>query len=270
MTSDIPDDLWKRLTSTVGLVSAHRDGVTNVMSAEWSYFVNKQPLYAAVVLGPRAATRRLIEAAGEFSVTLCAEDQAELADFAGSFSLTDIDKSGSELIGFGTPEATGTPWVTGGVLAVECRLRQIVPLPVHTMYLGEVVAAHVPDRPPLSSSPSLSLPRPLVKHGAMHTLGEPVRRTAVVAAAELRPGDLLRVAATGPALDGPQEWRVGLLDADGTPTPLGTFPSNRYDDLLVDVPLPPGLATHRLPDHRVVVEREGAKPGFTAISGTAR
>ncbi|WP_326753323.1 flavin reductase family protein [Streptomyces hirsutus] len=260
MTREVPGDLWKRLTSTVGLVCAHHDGVTNVMSAEWSYFVNKQPLYAAVVLGPRAATGRIVEAAGEFSVTLCAEDQAGLADFAGGFSVADIDKTSSELIRLGAPEATATPWVTGGVVAVECRLRQVVPLPVHTMYLGEVLAAHVPDRPP----------RPLVKHGAMHTLGEPARRTAVVAAAELRHGGMLRVAATGPALDGPQEWRVGLLDADGTPTPLGAHPSARYEDLLVDIPLPAGLEAHRLSDHRVVVEREGAEPGFTGISGAGR
>ncbi|CAM5712553.1 hypothetical protein SHIRM173S_08556 [Streptomyces hirsutus] len=115
MTREVPGDLWKRLTSTVGLVCAHHDGVTNVMSAEWSYFVNKRPLYAAVVLGPRAATGRIVEAAGEFSVTLCAEDQAGLADFAGSFSVTDIDKTSSELIRLGAPEATATPWVTGGV-----------------------------------------------------------------------------------------------------------------------------------------------------------
>ncbi|SMF32126.1 flavin reductase family protein [Streptomyces sp. Amel2xC10] len=260
MTRDLPGDLWKKLTSTVGLVSVRHDGGTNVMAAEWSYFVNKRPLYVAVVLGPRTASRRFLESAGEFSVTLCAEDQAALADFAGSFSVTDVDKTGSDLVRLGAPEATATPWVTGGVLAVECRLRQVVPLPVHTLYIGEVVAAHLPERPP----------RPLVKHGAMHTLGEPVRRTEIVAAAELRPGGTLRVAATGPAQDGPQKWRVTLLDGDGTPTPLGAHPSTRHDDLLADLPLPAGLAPDRLSGHRVVVERAGAEPGHTAVTGSGR
>lgn len=264
MTREVPGDLWKSMTSTVGLICARDDGadVTNVMAAEWTSFVNKRPLYVSVVLGPRTATRPLIEAAGEFSVTLCAEGQAGLADFAGSFSVTDVDKTGSELVRLGAPEATATPWVTGGVLAVECRLRQTVPLPVHTAYFGEVVAAHVPDRPP----------RPLVKHGGMHTLGGPARRSAVVAAAELRQDGALRVAATCPDHDGPARWRVRLVDigGDGATVPLGSHRSARHGDLLVDLALPAGLAGRSLDGHRVVVERDGAEPGSSRISGPRR
>ncbi len=249
-------DLWKKLTSTVGLVCTRHDGVTNVMSAEWAFFVNKQPLYAAVVLGPRSATRKLIEGSGEFSVTLCAEDQAEIADFAGSHSLTDIDKTAGEPIRLGEPDATATPWVKGGVAAVECLLRRTVDLPVHTMYIGEVVAEHVPDRPR----------RPLVKHGAMYGLGDPLVRTAVVATAELRPGGVLRVAATAPAHDSTRTWRVTLLDTDGAPTPLGSHPSSAHGDLLVDIEPPCAVEQ----GYRVRVETQGAKPGFSAISGAAR
>ncbi|MFE2938926.1 flavin reductase family protein [Streptomyces sp. NPDC059255] len=280
----IPDQLWKKLTSTVGLVSVRHGSATNVMSAEWSYFVNKAPLYAAVVLGPRSATGALIAAAGEFSLTLCAEDQAELADFAGSFSLADIDKTGSELITFGEPAATGTPWVTGGVVAVECVLRQTVRFPVHTLYAGEVVAAHLPTSAPRApagpggAGGAGGTPRPLVKHGAMHTLGDPVRRTAVVTTAQLLPDGLLRIAATGPVATGPAatgrsageaRWRVTLLTADGGTVPLGEHPPAAYGDFLVDLPVP---VSHRLPAERlrgcrVLVERDGAKAGYADITG---
>ncbi|MFE3737309.1 flavin reductase family protein [Streptomyces sp. NPDC059134] len=267
MTPAIPDRLWKKLTSTVGLVSVRHGSATNVMAAEWSYFVNKAPLYAAVVLGPRSASGALIAAAGEFSLTLCAEDQAELADFAGSFSLADVDKTGSERITFGTPTATGTPWVTGGVVAVECVLRETVRFPVHTMYAGEVVAAHLPGHAP-GGGPV----RPLVKHGPMHALGGPVRRTAIVAAAQLLPDGLLRIAATGPAATGraaDARWRVTLLTADGGTVPLGEHPPAAYGDFLVDLPVP---VSHRLPAEllhgcRVLVERDGAEAGHTDITG---
>ncbi|MFC9425496.1 flavin reductase family protein [Streptomyces sp. NPDC056987] len=269
----IPDQLWKKLTSTVGLVSVRHGSATNVMSAEWSYFVNKAPLYAAVVLGPRSATGALIAAAGEFSLTLCAEDQAELADFAGSFSVADIDKTGSELITFGEPSATGTPWVTGGVVAVECVLRQTVRFPVHTLYAGEVVAAHLPTNAPRDAGGPGGTPRPLVKHGAMHTLGDPVRRTAAVATAQLLPDGLLRIAATGPPATGRSageaRWRVTLLTADGGSVPLGEHPPAAYGDFLVDLPVP---VSHRLPAERlrgcrVLVERDGAKAGYADITG---
>ncbi|MGI3224317.1 flavin reductase family protein [Streptomyces sp. GTA36] len=260
MTLDVPPDLWKKLTSTVGLVSVRHEGTTNVMSAEWSYFVNKTPLYAAVVLGPRAATRGLIASAGQFSLTFCSQEQAELADFAGSFSLADIDKTSSALIRFGEPEATRTPWVTGGLLAVECVLRQTVEFPVHIMYVGEVIAAHLSHR----------VPRPLVKHGAMHALGDPVERTAVVAAAQLLPGRVLRVAATGPGSDAGALWRVSLLAADSEVTELGEHPSTPSGDLLLDLPLPAHLPADRLRACRVKVERNGAKAGYAGLDGAPR
>lgn len=251
MTLDVPPDLWKRLTSTVGLVSVRHPGGTNVMAAEWSYLVNKQPLYAAVVLAPGAETRTLIDAAQEFSLTLCGEDQAELADFVGSFSITEIDKSATENIRFGVPEAIRSPWVTGGVAALECAVRQVVPLPVHTMYIAEVVAAHLPAHPV----------RPLVKHDRMYALGEAVQRTAIVAAAQLMPSGALRVAATGPVSDA--DWQITLLTPSGDAVDLGTYGSTRYGDLRVDLPVPGPVVAGT----RVRVERDHAKPGHAVVSG---
>ncbi|MFF2142924.1 flavin reductase family protein [Kitasatospora sp. NPDC058190] len=253
MSREIPSQLWKSLTSTIGLVSVRNGDAVNVMSAEWSYFVNKEPLYVAVVLSPASGTRQLLATGNEFGLTLCSEEQAELADFAGSFSLTEIDKSSSELVRFGAPEATGTPWVEGGLLALECRLRNVVEFPVHHMYVGEVVAAHVPK----------TKRSPLVKHGPMHALGPQIRRTAVVAAAQFVAEDVLRVAATGPSAD-PDQWRITLLGQDGQEVDLGTHPAAEYGDLLVDLPLPASVPTSA--DARVRVERAGAKPGYARLA----
>ncbi|MBB1252598.1 flavin reductase family protein [Streptomyces sp. OF3] len=254
MSLVIPEQLWKKATSTIGLVVVRHDDGVNVMAAEWSYFVNKEPLYAAVVLSPRARTRELLPKQGEFSLTLCSEEQAELADFVGSFSLDEVDKTGSELIGFGAPETTETPWVEGGLVALECVLRESIPFPVHTMFVGEVVAAHLPGRER----------RPLVKHGSMHALGKPVRRTAVVATAQVLPDGTLRVAATGPVASGSDVWRLSLLGADGGTTELGEHPSAEWGDFQADLPLPAGPPT--LAGARIKVEREGAIPGFARVT----
>lgn len=256
MSEEIPANLWKTATTTVGLVSVRRGDYVNVMAAEWSYFVNKAPLYAAVVLSPRSASRKIIEDIAEFSLTLCSEDQPELADFAGSFSVEEIDKTASELITFGKPKAVGSPWVEGGVVSLECVLRETVPLPVHTMYVGEVVASHQPE----------GERRPLVKHGGMHALGRPLQRTSVVATAQVIANGVLRVAATGPGVDGDAQWRVSLLKPDGGITDLGCHPSAEYGDFLVDLP----LETAELPGSRIKVERDGAEPGYARLDASRR
>ncbi|MFC7511931.1 flavin reductase [Streptomyces thermocarboxydus] len=137
------------------------------------------------------------------------------------------------------------------VLAVECRLRETVALPSHTLCIGEVVAAHLPDE----------APRPLVKHGGMHTRrsGPPHRRRRR-RAAETRRHPPRRRHRSGRR--GRAPWQVTLLPPDGprsasalTPTPHG--------DLLADLPLPPAVPAHGL---RVRVERGHATPGTATVS----
>jgi flavin reductase (DIM6/NTAB) family NADH-FMN oxidoreductase RutF len=250
----IPPRLWNQLTTTVGLVCVRHDDGVNVMAAEWSYFVNRDPVYAAVVLAPGSVSRDLIEKAGEFSLTLCAENLASLADFAGSFSMADLDKTTSESLRLCPPSVTATPWAAGGVVALECVVRQVVPFPVHTMYAGEVVAAHLPRTPPA----------PLVKRGGMHRLGAPATRSAVVVAAQMHPGGILRVAASGPAGDAP--WRVTLSSPEGDEVALGDHAGTRYgSDLLVDLRLPDGLFVTGRNGWRVRVARADATVGSALV-----
>ncbi|SDT54945.1 flavin reductase family protein [Actinoplanes derwentensis] len=205
---------WRQSTGTVGLVAVDGPRGVNVMACEWSYFVNKDPVWVAVILGPRTASKALIEAAGRFAVTFCCEAQAALADFVGSCSVTEVDKATSGALTLEPGEHT--PYVAGGVVAVECELRQIVPLPVHTMYLARVTAEHLP---PIAG-------RPLVKHRGMYGLGQALPRTEVVAATRRLDGDRARVIATGPPPDGrldtevrvpPGTWRVVVERGDAVP-----------------------------------------------------
>ncbi|MGH3328173.1 MAG: flavin reductase family protein [Streptomycetales bacterium] len=251
--------LTSQLTSTVGLVSARRGRGTNVMAAEWTYFVSKEPPHVAVVLSDDALTQQLVAEAGEFAVTLCAESQASLADFLGSVSGRDIDKTASHLLTLCDPTAIGTPWVGGGIAALECTVSQTVPLPGYRMFIGQVVAAH--------GSPHTAL-RPLVKHGGMYRLGPAIERESLVAAAELGGGEPpgIRVAAAGPGAAEDTPWRVSLVDWDGRRVLLGEDDPDEYGDLLAEYPLPPAAADWDLPTCQVLVERDGAQPGDARIS----
>ncbi|HXP19406.1 MAG TPA: flavin reductase family protein [Streptosporangiaceae bacterium] len=257
----VPGYLWKCLTTTVGLVSSSHDHKVNIMAAEWTYFLNKDPLYVAVALSRRSFSRELIKGSGEFSVTLCADSQAEAADLAGSFSGREIDKSSSEAFALCAPTVTSTPWIAGGVAAFECVVRRVVRLPDYHMFIGEAVAAHVDgDR------------QPLVKHGPMHMLGERLDKTAMAAAAQVvrqaAAGDslLLRVAATGKSPEPGSVRRIALVGTDGDALPLGEYPPDAYGDLMVDVELPRSVPGGVLSSCRVRVECDGLKPGWARVS----
>jgi flavin reductase (DIM6/NTAB) family NADH-FMN oxidoreductase RutF len=229
------------------------------MAAEWTYLVSKEPPQAAVVVSNDALTQEIAIGTGEFSVTLCSAGQAALADFVGSVSGRDIDKTASLLINLCEPLAISTPWVGGGIAALECEIRQIVPLPGYQMLIGEVLATHADGPTP---------GQPLVKHGAMYALGERLTLPNVVAAAELRGGERpqIRVAAAGQPPDEETPWRVSLVDGGQRAVPLGEVPPNAHGDLLASFDIPESAASWNLSSAEILVEREGIDPGRARIS----
>lgn len=251
--------LTRYLTGTVGLLSMRFANGINIMAVEWTYFVAKEPPHVAVVISEDTFTSEIADWAGEFSVTLCSEDQAALADFVGSVSGRDIDKTASQLVTLREPLATSTPWVAGGIAALECEIRQTVSLPGYRMLIGEVLAAHVDEA---------KATQPLVKYGDMYALGEPLLRTAVVAAAELR-GDhpqQIHVAAAGQVGEDETPWRLTMVSSDGRAVWLGEAAPNEYGDLLAAFGLPEACAGWNLSAAQVRVERQGIDAGWARIS----
>ncbi len=125
------------------LVSAAHEGRRNVMAAAWNMPLDFNPPKVAVVLDKQAYTRALIEASGEFVLSvppvaliaqvMAAGDQSgrELADKFGECGLT---ASPASLV--------SAPLVEGCVAWLECR---VLPEPTmadrYDLFLAEVVAA---------------------------------------------------------------------------------------------------------------------------------
>ena len=129
MDLTLSDPLWKRGTSTVGLLVTHVDRRLNVMSAEWSYFVAKDPMMVAVLIHESNWTAERVAHVDEFTLTFCSQSQAHIADFCGSFSAHDLDKGSSDALQFLESDSVSVPWIPGGVMALECTTHQRVALP---------------------------------------------------------------------------------------------------------------------------------------------
>jgi flavin reductase (DIM6/NTAB) family NADH-FMN oxidoreductase RutF len=149
MRQDVPLPQAYRLMNhgpTV-LVSAAHGGRRNLMAAAWAMPLDFDPPKVAVVLDKSTFTRRLIEAAGEFALSLPCRAQADLAYTVGSCSGEALDKFEAFDVGSFAGRATGAPLVEGCVAWLECRL---LPQPAlqaqHDLFLAEVVAAQADTR----------------------------------------------------------------------------------------------------------------------------
>lgn len=239
------------MTSTVGLITTIVDEHVNVMAAEWSYFVAREPLHLAVGISDQNWSHSRVREAGEFAVTLCADSQAAVAAFAGTFSGLDVDKISSADLELSGPDVLRTPHVRGGVLNAECVVREVVDLPGYALVIGEAAWSQVDED---------AVPNPLVKHGTMHGLGPVVadRRVVVAAGFPDPAAPVLRVAATSYQASPDAPWRVSVSGA-ATGTRLAEQSlAESGAALMVDVELPHGASGEPL---SVEVARAGCRPG---------
>lgn len=96
-----------------------------------------------VCLYKGARTAQLIDETRVFAVNILSEDQAELSDrFAGRHK----DKESNRFEGLTwSPGATGSPVFAGCQAHLDCKLVAAYEGGDHTIYLGEVVHAHVDE-----------------------------------------------------------------------------------------------------------------------------
>jgi flavin reductase (DIM6/NTAB) family NADH-FMN oxidoreductase RutF len=129
------------------VISRDADGAPDVMPAGWCMICNSNPLMMAVSVGFGRYTHRCLEETGEFVLAWPGVGQEELIDQTGTTSGRDINKVEE----FGLQElpaaVINAPLIAGCAIALECAVVSQLELEDHSIFVGEVVAAHVADPP---------------------------------------------------------------------------------------------------------------------------
>lgn len=204
------------MTTTVALITTTKGKSHNVMAAEWAYMVAKIPPHLMVSIHDENVTGGWIADTRQFGVTFCSCEQAALANFAGSYSWNDVTKLNSDSFDLYRSRYIQPYLVRGGLLACECRLVDIVRLPEYRLFIGEVVRFDIDET---------KLDSPLVKHGAMYSLGKRIDHGPMVISADTVVGDdgksLLRIAGrVAYELMGGTSIQVTIIYTDGNETVL--------------------------------------------------
>jgi flavin reductase (DIM6/NTAB) family NADH-FMN oxidoreductase RutF len=128
------------------VVTADAAGRPNAMAAGWCMVTSGRPPMMAVSVAFSRYTHELIEARGEFVLAFPAEGQGEGTLAVGSRTGRGYPEKLAEA-GFGVVPAAvvGVPLIEGAVANFECKLAGRLRTGDHTIFAGEVVAAHVAD-----------------------------------------------------------------------------------------------------------------------------
>lgn len=122
----------------VTLAGAVVDGRPNFMAAAWVTRVEHKPPMVGVSIAHRQHTGRGIRENGAFSLCLPGPGLVELTDYCGLVSGRTADKAARFEIFYG--DTPGAPMIRQCPLCLEMTLSQAVELPLHTFFIGEIVA----------------------------------------------------------------------------------------------------------------------------------
>ena len=126
----------------VTLVGSAAGGRRNVMAAAWAMPLDFDPPKLLLVVDRNTLTRELIDASGEFALSIPCRAQADQVLAAGSVSGRDGDKFAATGLIPTTATRVGAPLVEGCVAWLECR---VLPHPdneaQHDLFIAEVLAA---------------------------------------------------------------------------------------------------------------------------------
>ncbi|UCG38456.1 MAG: flavin reductase family protein [bacterium] len=122
-----------------------KGGRPNILTVAWTGVVCSDPPMVSISLRPSRYSHGIIRESGEFVVNIPPVDIVRKVDQCGIVSGKRVEKFSEAGLTPVPAEKVSPPLIDECTICLECRVREIVPLGVHDMFLGEIVATHVAE-----------------------------------------------------------------------------------------------------------------------------
>ena len=159
------------------VTSRDENGRANVMTAAWAGTICSDPVMLSVSIRKERLSHEIISKTGEFVVCLTTRKLAKVTDYVGVKSGRDIDKfdlKGDLKITKSESKLVKAPGIAESPVCLECKVKDIIELGSHDMFIGEVVSTDI-DESLLDENGKLDLSKAgliAYSHGEYFTLGE--------------------------------------------------------------------------------------------------
>lgn len=120
-------------------------GRPNVLTIAWTGVVCSDPPMVSVSIRPSRYSHGIIKGSGEFTVNIPPANIIRKVDMCGILSGRDVDKFTEAGLTAVPADIVSAPLIEECVVCLECRVTEVVPLGIHDMFLGEVLATHIAE-----------------------------------------------------------------------------------------------------------------------------
>jgi len=141
--------IWKpgALLSPVppALVTCGTVDAPNVLTVGWTGILSTHPAMTYVSIRPERHSYPLIKEGGCFVINLPTRKLARAVDFCGVRSGRDVDKFATCHLTAAAASTVSAPIIAECPVSLECRVREVIELGSHHMFLAEITAVQVDD-----------------------------------------------------------------------------------------------------------------------------
>lgn len=133
------------ITSDPECTNPALSGKPNIITVAWAGTVCTNPPMLSISIRPERYSYHMIEKSREFVVNLTTAQLVKATDYCGVCSGRDVDKFDKMHLTPLPSREVSAPGILESPVNIECRVREIIPLGSHTMFLADVVAVTVDD-----------------------------------------------------------------------------------------------------------------------------
>jgi flavin reductase (DIM6/NTAB) family NADH-FMN oxidoreductase RutF len=149
----------------------------NIITIAWTGTICSDPPMCYISVRPERLSYDIIKRTGEFVINLTTEELARATDWCGCRSGRKFNKWEETGLTPGKAKIVNAPIINESPVNIECRVKEIIPLGVHHMFISEVVNISADEKflDKTSGKFNLSSAKPLVyNHGDYFGLGKKI------------------------------------------------------------------------------------------------
>lgn len=156
---------------------SHEELGRNLLTIAWCGINCSDPETVHVSIRPERHSYRMMAESGCFTVNIPTAGMTRVVDLCGVISGSDGDKFDAAGLTAAPAKIVQAPLVAECPINLECEVKNVIPVGVHHMFIGEVAAKHVDEEVMTDGKLDFSkIPLITYVNGEYWSLGQPVGR----------------------------------------------------------------------------------------------
>lgn len=128
------------------VTSRNKENKDNVFTVAWTGTVCTRPPMLSIAIRPERLSYEYIKETMEFTINLPTRRLTRETDFCGVRSGRDIDKIKEMNFTLKEGKEVSSPYIEECPVNIECKVKSIIPLGTHDLFLAEVMCSHIDQK----------------------------------------------------------------------------------------------------------------------------